>query len=80
MRHMIDALDVAPGMRVLEIGAGTGYNAALLAQAGAEVTTVEIDADVAAHARTALHTAGTGVAVVTGDGAGGGGEFVGQTA
>ncbi|MDS1269267.1 methyltransferase, FxLD system, partial [Lipingzhangella sp. LS1_29] len=29
---MLDQLDVRPGQRILEIGAGTGYNAALLAQ------------------------------------------------
>ena len=36
MAIMIGALDVGPGMRVLEIGAGTGYNAALLATLGAD--------------------------------------------
>ncbi|SFO22454.1 Protein-L-isoaspartate(D-aspartate) O-methyltransferase (PCMT) [Actinomadura madurae] len=47
MRRMIEALDLAPGMAVLEIATGTGYNAALLAEAGAVVTTVEIDARLA---------------------------------
>lgn len=70
MATMIDALDLDEGMRVLEIGAGTGYNAAILAHiAGAEnVTTVEIDATLADHARHALRRAGYPVEVVTGDG------------
>ena len=33
---MLNALDVRPGQRILEIGAGTGYNAALLAIAAAD--------------------------------------------
>jgi protein-L-isoaspartate O-methyltransferase len=71
---MLTALTVEPGMRVLEIGTGTGWNAALLAhRVGAEnVTTIEIDADVADQARKALASAGYGgVTVVTGDGDGG---------
>jgi protein-L-isoaspartate O-methyltransferase len=42
---MLAALDAEPGMRVLEIGTGTGYNAALLAhRLGAQnITSVEID-------------------------------------
>ena len=51
MAIMLAALDVRPGMRVLEIGAGTGYNAALLAALGAEVTSVDVQADVAERAR-----------------------------
>ncbi|AEV87491.1 methyltransferase [Actinoplanes sp. SE50] len=69
MAIMLAALDVRPGMRILEIGAGTGYNAALLATLGAEVTSVEVQEDVAAHARAALARAGISRArVVTGDG------------
>ncbi|WP_084210615.1 methyltransferase domain-containing protein [Pseudonocardia acaciae] len=68
---MLHALDAEPGMRVLEIGAGTGWNAALLAwKVGAEnVTTVEIDAQLVIQARGSLAAAGLGkVTVVTGDG------------
>ena len=42
MARMIEMLDVGPGARVLEIGAGTGYNAAVLAAMGAAVTSVEL--------------------------------------
>ena len=70
---MLDHLAVEPGMRVLEIGTGSGWNAALLARmVGAEnVTTVEVDAGVAEHARKRLADAGISLAVVTGDGAAG---------
>jgi protein-L-isoaspartate O-methyltransferase len=70
--QMLTALEVEPGMRVLEIGTGTGYNAALLAyQLGApNVVSVEIDPAVADHARHALAATGYGaVRVITGDGA-----------
>src|SRR5947207_383578 len=52
---MLDQLDVHPGHRILEIGAGTGYNAALLAHLvgpNGHVTTVDIDAEVTAKARS----------------------------
>ncbi|WP_198351852.1 methyltransferase, FxLD system [Streptomyces typhae] len=70
---MLEQLDVRPGQRVLEIGAATGINAALLAElvgpTGA-VVTIEIDEDLAAGARTALNTAGyERVEVVCADGA-----------
>ncbi|MGH3906280.1 MAG: methyltransferase domain-containing protein [Pseudonocardiaceae bacterium] len=70
---MLAALDAQPGMRVLEIGTGTGYHAALLAHhLGAEqVTSIEIDPPIADHARAALSTAGYPVTVITGDGAAG---------
>jgi protein-L-isoaspartate(D-aspartate) O-methyltransferase len=69
---MLEELDVRPGHRVLEIGAGTGYNAALLAHmvgAAGSVTTVEYDEAVAVSAGEALARAGYGqVMVVCGDG------------
>lgn len=76
MALMCQALDVREGQRVLEIGAGTGYNAALLAHrlggTGA-VTTVDLDAEITAAAREHLAAYGTAealsVTVVTGDGA-----------
>ncbi|GAB2835531.1 methyltransferase, FxLD system [Streptomyces daliensis] len=70
---MLQQLDVRPGQRILEIGAGTGYNAALLAHltgpTGA-VTTVDIDPDVTAEATRALKATGNEhVHVATRDGA-----------
>lgn len=66
-------LGVQPGHRVLEIGAGAGYNAAVLAHlAGPDghVTAVDVDADIVEQARDRLATAGAeNVEVVLGDGA-----------
>lgn len=72
---MLEQLDVRPGMRVLEVGAGTGYNAALLDElvgpAGA-VVTIDIEPDVTKAAREHLDATGhTTVRVITGDGADG---------
>ncbi len=64
MAAMIQALDVRPGMRVLEIGAGTGYNAALLAALGAEVVSIDVQPDVAERAAAALRRAGVRGATV----------------
>lgn len=70
---MLEQLEVRPGERILEIGAGSGYNAALLAELAGpngEVTTVDIYPDVTAQARRALDANGYGrVQVITGDGA-----------
>jgi protein-L-isoaspartate(D-aspartate) O-methyltransferase len=58
---MLEQLNVRPGDRVLEIGAGTGYNAALLAELtgpGGNIVTVDIDADVTEGARAALSATG----------------------
>jgi len=70
--EMLAALEAEPGMRVLEIGTGTGYNAALLAHrlGAGNVVSVEVDPVVAEHARQALAATGlSAVTVVTGDGA-----------
>lgn len=72
--NMLDALDPRPGHSVLEIGTGTGWNAALLADrvgTTGRVTTVEIDPIVADAARHALAEAGFTPQVITGDGANG---------
>lgn len=68
---LLRELRVEPGMTVCEIGTGTGYNAALLsARLGPDqVTSIEIDAGVAAAAREALAASGFHPNVVTGDGA-----------
>ncbi len=70
---MLRELDVPDRARVLEIGTGTGYNAALLvARVGSEnVTTIEVDTDIAEQARSALAKAGFHPAVIAGDGANG---------
>src|SRR5437588_1493850 len=72
MIAMAQLLDVAPGQRILEIGAGTGYNAAVLSRLVGDqgtVTTVDIDAELAALAREHLAVAGFDrVAVITADG------------
>jgi protein-L-isoaspartate(D-aspartate) O-methyltransferase len=72
MAIMLEQLDVRPGQQVLEIGAGTGYNAALLAHlVGDEgsVVTVDIDQDIVDDARQHLAAAGFDqVKVVCGDG------------
>lgn len=69
---MLAAGQVEPGMRVLEIGTGTGYTAALLAHhlGARNVTTIEVDPVLAEQARAALATADYGdVTVITRDGA-----------
>ncbi|MGA5521013.1 methyltransferase, FxLD system [Streptomyces pseudogriseolus] len=57
---MLEQLGARTADDVLEIGAGTGYNAALLAELvdRGSVTTVDIDPDVALHARTRLNATG----------------------
>ncbi|MGW7351337.1 methyltransferase, FxLD system [Streptomyces sp. NPDC054784] len=70
---MLEQLDVAPGQNVLEIGAATGVNAALLAELvgrSGQVVTLELDDDLAEGARAHLGGAGYGhVTVVCRDGA-----------
>jgi protein-L-isoaspartate(D-aspartate) O-methyltransferase len=72
MALMLERLGVEPGDRVLEIGTGTGYNAALLsvlATPGGSVTSIDIDPLVTAAARPRLEAGDLGpVAVLDGDG------------
>ena len=72
MAVMLEMLELEPGQRVLEVGAGTGYNAALLGQLVGEagsVTSIDIDPVVTGEAATNLDEAGVrGVHFVTGDG------------
>ena len=68
---MLRHLDVAEGHRVLDVGTGTGWTAALLSAriGGKQVSTVEVDADVAAAAEVRLNARGFFPRCVTGDGA-----------
>src|SRR5262249_27355576 len=72
MAIMLEQLELEPGLSVLEIGAGTGYNAALMSPVVGEagtVTTVDFDADLVDGARAHLAAAGfERVRVVLGDG------------
>ena len=66
---MIDLLGLEAGQRVLEVGTGLGYQAALMAEMGAEVWSVEVVEEFANEARMRLMAFGYGdVQVRTGDG------------
>ncbi|MCB5907641.1 methyltransferase domain-containing protein [Streptomyces pinistramenti] len=69
--RMLQDLDLRPGHKVLEIGTGTGWNAALLSRRAGRgrVVTVEVDGAVAGAARARLAAFGCGASVVHGDGA-----------
>jgi protein-L-isoaspartate(D-aspartate) O-methyltransferase len=58
--RMTELLDPRPGDRILEIGTGSGYQAAILAWLGADVTTIERHADLARSARERLDALGLG--------------------
>lgn len=72
MALMLQQLDLKPGHRVMEIGAGTGYNAAVMAHlvgSHGHVVTIDVDEDIVTNARQ--HLAATGVKnveVIRGDG------------
>lgn len=71
---MLELLDLQPGQRVLEIGAGTGYNAALMARlvgASGQVVTIDIDDEIVQNARANLRAVGSeeNIQVICGDGA-----------
>ncbi|MEE9367738.1 MAG: protein-L-isoaspartate(D-aspartate) O-methyltransferase [Pontiella sp.] len=67
--YMTQRIAVSPGLKILEIGTGSGYQAAVLAELGVEVFSVEIIPELADHARTVLTAEGyASVQVKTGDG------------
>lgn len=66
---MLEALQLAPTDKVLEVGTGSGYVAALLAELVSQVFSIERHAALADHARSLLAALGyTRVQVFTGDG------------
>ncbi len=71
--QMLELLELGEGMNVLEIGAGTGYNAALIQEIVGEagrVTTLDIQEDVVAQTERLLRAAGYGrIEVIAKDGA-----------
>ena len=67
--RMIDAADLLPGDRVLEIGTGFGFQTALMATLAGEVISVERHPSIADQARTNLERVGiSNVEVLLGDG------------
>jgi protein-L-isoaspartate(D-aspartate) O-methyltransferase len=72
MASMLEALHLHAGLRVLEVGTGTGYNAALLAHIVGDprlVFSIELDAMLAQQAQQKLNqVVGIGVTVQTGNG------------
>jgi protein-L-isoaspartate(D-aspartate) O-methyltransferase len=67
--RIAEALAVRPGELVLDVGTGSGYQAAVLAELGADVVTIERIPELAEHARAALEGAGySQVEVRVGDG------------
>jgi protein-L-isoaspartate(D-aspartate) O-methyltransferase len=70
--YMTEQLDVEPRHRVLEIGTGSGYQAAILSRMAREVTSIERYRTLADTARDRLRTLGyTNVTILVGDGAAG---------
>ncbi|MGW8552837.1 methyltransferase, FxLD system [Streptomyces tubercidicus] len=70
---MLEQLEAGPDQKILELGAGTGFNAGLLGYLIGEkghVTTIDVDEDIVDGARAGLAAAGIyNVEVILGDGA-----------
>ena len=66
---MLDLLELTPGTRVLEVGTGLGYQAAVMAEMGAEVFSVEVVEEFTEAARARFRALGYTVEVRAGDGA-----------
>jgi protein-L-isoaspartate(D-aspartate) O-methyltransferase len=65
---MLELLGVAPGHKALEVGTGLGYQAALMAEIGADVFSVEIVEEFAEAARLRLASIDHDVEIRVGDG------------
>jgi protein-L-isoaspartate(D-aspartate) O-methyltransferase len=66
---MIDAAEISPGDKVLEIGAGSGYAAAVMSRIAAEVIAIERHSELAGLARSRMAQLGyDNVRIVEGDG------------
>jgi protein-L-isoaspartate(D-aspartate) O-methyltransferase len=65
---MLDLLEVQPGQRILEVGTGLGFQAAVMAEMGAEVFSVEVVEEFAEAATTRFAALGHDVKVRVGDG------------
>lgn len=66
---MIEAARIAPGDRVLEVGAGSGYAAAVISRVAGQVTAIERKPELVAEARERLERLGySNVTIVEGDG------------
>jgi protein-L-isoaspartate(D-aspartate) O-methyltransferase len=73
---MLEALHISPTDKVLEVGTGSGYVTALLAELAAQAVSIERHASLAESARVLLSRFGyTNVKLVTGDGIAGYPEF-----
>jgi protein-L-isoaspartate(D-aspartate) O-methyltransferase len=66
---MLDLLGLEPGDRVLEVGTGIGYQAAVMAEMGAEVFSVEVVEEFAEAAESRFKALGYDIKVRAGDGA-----------
>jgi len=70
--RMCELLELCPGDIALDVGAGSGYHAALLSRLCRHVYAIELDDELATHAARSLELAGIdNVTVVSGDGAAG---------
>jgi protein-L-isoaspartate(D-aspartate) O-methyltransferase len=65
---MLELLDIRPGVRVLEVGTGFGYQAAVMADMGAEVFSIEIVEEFAEAAKTRFAALGYDIEVRVGNG------------
>jgi protein-L-isoaspartate(D-aspartate) O-methyltransferase len=65
---MIELLGIEPGNRVLEVGTGLGYQAAVMSEIGAEVFSIEVVEEFAEAARSRFSVLGYNVEVRIGDG------------